>query len=100
MAHGFGEVLLSLPPPDPDRPDVFVRRFPVAQVKWDSPTWEEKTRACDDGTACGMNSALQMLSHVDCNTLDRFAESTSFLMQRARAAGYAGGFSCVVFDHD
>ena len=41
-----------------------------------------------------------MLSHVDCNTLDRFAESSSRLMQQARARGYTGGFSCVVFDHD
>ena len=72
VAEGFGEVHLSLPPADPDRPDVFVKHFPVAQVKWDSPTWEEKSRPCDNGTACGVNSALQMLSHVDCNTLDRF----------------------------
>ena len=38
--------------------DVFVKRFPVAEVKWDSPTWEEKTRAYDDGTACGVNASL------------------------------------------
>ena len=100
VSQGFGVVHLTLPAPDPCRPDVFVKRFPVAQVKWDSPTWEEKTRPCDDGTACGVNSALQMLSHVDCNTLDCFAESAACFMQRARSRGYSGGFACVVFDHD
>ena len=100
LSQGFGGVHLSLPAPEADRPDVFVKRFPVAQVKWDSPTWEEKTRACDDGTACGVNASLQCLSHVDCNTLDRFAESAACFMQRARSSGYTGGFACVVFHHD
>ena len=81
VSQGFGEVHLSRPAPEPGRPGVLVKRFPVAQVNWDSPTWEEKTRACDDGTACGVNSALQMLSHVDCNTLDRFAESVAYFVQ-------------------
>ena len=99
-AEGYGEVHLSLPPADPDLPDVFVKRFPAAQVKWDSPTWKEKVRPCDDGTACGVNSALQVLSHVDCNTLDRFAQSSACFMQRARSRGYAGDFACVLFDHD
>ena len=91
---------LSLLAPELGRPDVFVKRFPVAQVKWDPPTWEEKTRACDDGTACGLNASLQCLSHVDYNTVGRFAESTACFMQRARSKGYTGGFACVVFDHD
>ena len=100
VSQGFGEVHLSRPAPEPGRPDVFVKRFPVAQVKWDSPTWEEKTRACDNGTACGVNAALQSLSRVDCNTLDRFAEAAACFMQRARSRGYTGDFACVVFDHD
>ena len=58
VAEGFGALHLSLPPADPGWPDVFVKRFSVAQVKWDSPTWEEKVRPCDNGTACGVNSAL------------------------------------------
>ena len=33
ITEGFGEVHLSLPPADPAWPDVFVKRFPVAQVK-------------------------------------------------------------------
>ena len=72
----------------------------MAQVKWDSPTWEEKTRARTDGTACRVKASLQCLSHVDCNTLDRFAESAACFMQRSRSTGYASGFACVVFDHD
>ena len=30
IAEGFGEVHLSLPPVDPARPDMFVKRFPIA----------------------------------------------------------------------
>ena len=100
LSQGFGGVHLSLPAPEAGRPDVFVKRFPVAQVKWGSPTWEENTRACDDGTACGVKASLQCLSHVDCNTLDWFAESAACFMQRARSRGYTGGFACVVFYHD
>ena len=92
ISQGFGGVHLSLRAPEPGRPDVFVKRFPVAQVKWDSPTWEEKTRACDDGTACGVNVSLQCLSHVDCNTLERFAESATSFMHRAQSRGYGGRF--------
>ena len=33
LSEGFGGVHLSLPAPEPGRSDVFVKRFPVAQVK-------------------------------------------------------------------
>ena len=80
LSHGFGGVHLALPAPEPGRLDVFVKRFPVTQVKWDSPTWQEKTRACDDGTACGVTASLQCLRQADCNTLNRFAESAACFM--------------------
>ena len=97
---GFGGVHLSLPAPEADRPDVFMNSFPVAQVKWDSPTWEEKTRACDNGTACRVNASRQCLNDVGCNTLDRSTECAACFMQRAQSGVYDGGFACVVFDHD
>ena len=100
LAEGFGEVHLCLPPADPAWPDVLVKCFPAAQVRWDSPAWVEKVCPCDDGTPYGLNLALQMLSHACCNTLHRFAESTPCFMQRARSLGYAGDFACVVFNHD
>ena len=83
-----------------DVPDVFFHRFVSRQEKWHSPEWLQKLRLCDDGTSCGVNGALETLSHVDSNTLDRFAESAAHCMQRLRAAGYTGGFSCALFDHD
>ena len=81
-------------------PDVFYPRFIAEQEKWDSEAWLRKPRPVDDATSNGVNSALQVLSHPDCHTLDRFAESASLFMRRSREQGYRGGFSCLVFDHD
>ena len=41
-----------------------------------------------------------MRSHVDCFTLDHFAEVARSLMVGMRARGHRGGFGAVVFDHD
>ena len=65
-----------------------------------SPAWDTKARLCDDGKACGVNAALSMDSHVDCNTLDRYVEKVVTFIRRWVTAGYQGGFGSVVFDHD
>ena len=41
-----------------------------------------------------------MLSHVDCNTLDRYAATAAAFMRQAGEAGYTGGFETVIWDHD
>ena len=79
---------------------MYIQWFGSQQVKWDWPDWEEKPLACNDGTVCGVNAAVQMLSYADCNTLDMFAESAALHMLRSKVVGYKGGFTCVVFDHD
>ena len=50
VSQGFGEVHLSRLAPEPGRPDVCVKRLPVARVKWDSPAWAEMTRARPAGS--------------------------------------------------
>ena len=99
VSQGFGEVHLGRPGAV-DVPDVFYPRFIAEQEKWDTEAWLRKPRPVDDATSNGVNGALQVLSHADCHTLDRFAESASLFMRRSREHGYRGGFSCLVFDHD
>ena len=67
VSQGFGTVH----PPPTDVPDVFYPSFVAEQEKWDADTWVCKPRPVDDATSNGVNDALQMLSHADCNTLDR-----------------------------
>ena len=83
VSQGFGAVHLCRPPAA-DVPDVFYPRFIAEQEKWDSETWLRKARPVDDATSSGMNDALQVVSHADCHTLDRFAESASLFMRRSR----------------
>ena len=90
VSQGFGEVHLGRPGPV-DVPDVFYPRFIAEQEKWDTEAWLRKPRPVDDATSNGVNGALQVLSHADCHTLDRFAESASLFMRRSREHGYRGG---------
>ena len=62
----------------------------MKQPKWDDPSWVEKARACDDGSACGVNKALTMLSHIDCNTLDRYADTATTFIRTARGSTMVG----------
>ena len=81
-------------------PDVFYHRFVAAQLKWDSPSWEDKPRAFDDGMANGVSDALCMLSHVDCHADNRYAATTVTFVRASVAAGHHIGYGTVVFDHD
>ena len=62
--------------------------------------WWTKPGPVDNATCNSVNDALQMLSHAECNTLDRFAESAGLLMRRSQERGYHGAFARLVFDHD
>ena len=78
----------------------FTSGFVVRAHKWDAPTWDTKARPRDDGMACGVNAALSVGSHVDCNTLDRYAETVAAFIWCWVTAGYRGGFGNVVLDDD
>lgn len=47
-----------------------------------------------------MNTALTVLSHVDRNTLDRYAHTAATFIGTAHGAGCNRGFGSLIFDHD
>ena len=101
VSQGFGMVHLSRPPPV-EVPDVFYRRFLVRATKWDSLSWDCKQRPCDNGTACGVNSALSMASHVDCSMLDCMVATALLFVRLSEESLQSGGagYGTVVFNHD
>ena len=88
-AQGFGSLHLRRPSVGPT-PDVFYYWFMVEQVQLDAQGWAYKRRPCDDGTACGVNGAVRMLSHVDYNTLDRYAATAQRSCVGLRRLGIPG----------